>query len=271
MAIYAVGDIQGCAGPFRTLLDNVKFCPSRDQLWLAGDLVNRGVDNVEVLRTVMALGDSAVTVLGNHDLHLLGIAYGARKITSKDTITDVLDAADGEEMIQWLRRQPLLHRSDRYVLSHAGIPHIWTLDQAAGYANEVENIMRGPRIGQFLRKMYSNKPVQWDNALSGNKRLRAIVNYLTRMRFIGTDGLLDFEAKESASHAPPGMRPWFEFDRPEGDGYHRLLFGHWAALEGKTSRDDRIALDTGCIWGGCLTMLRLDDARFFRVDCSRFG
>ncbi len=271
MATYAVGDLQGCARPFKTLLDKVQFDPGPDRLWLVGDLVNRGPDNLEVLRTVKDLGEHAVTVLGNHDLHLLGVAYGVRDFNRKDTCQDVLTAPDADELIQWLRRQPLLHREHNCVLSHAGIPHVWTIDQAEGYAREVEAVLRSDDIEHFLARLFRKKPLRWRDDLAGTRRWRTIINYLTRMRFVAADGTLDFDAKGGPEAPPAGMRPWYEHERQAADDGYRLLFGHWAALEGNTGVTGHIALDTGCIWGNCLTMYRLDDAQFFRADCSNFG
>lgn len=271
MATYVIGDIQGCARPFKALLEKVRFEPGADRLWLAGDLVNRGPDNLEVLRTVKDLGEHALTVLGNHDLHLLGIAYGVRELGRKDTCQDVLNAPDADDLLQWLRKRPLLHLEDDTVLTHAGIPHIWTVAQAASYAQEVEAVLRGDGIKEFLTRLFRKKPLKWSDDLIGIRRWRTIINYLTRMRFVGADGTLDYDAKGGPEDPPANMRPWYEYDRLPQDAGYRFLFGHWAALEGSTGSANRIALDTGCVWGGCLTMFRLEDAQRFRVDCSNSG
>lgn len=268
MATYVVGDIQGCFKAFRRLLDAVQFDPGSDRLWLAGDLVNRGPDNLSTLRFIKDLGEKAITVLGNHDLHLLGVDAGARKPGKKDTLQDVLQAPDRVELLDWLRNQPLLHREGPYVLCHAGVPHIWSAADAATYAEEVTQQLRRPDYRDFLRDMYGNEPARWSNDLTGNARLRVIVNYFTRMRFIAPDGALDFEAKKGSDEAPEGMRPWYDYVRPEQDRHSLFLFGHWAALEGKTGKPRFIALDTGCVWGDRLTALRLDDGQRFQVPAS---
>lgn len=266
MATYVIGDIQGCYDAFRRLLDKAEFDPTRDQLWLAGDLVNRGPDNLSTLRFIKNLGHRALTVLGNHDLHLLGVDAQARKPGKKDTLRDVLDAPDRDELLDWLRRQPLIHREGPYVLCHAGIPHIWSAAEAAGYAAEVTARLRQPDYRAFLQQMYGNEPARWQTGLTGNERLRVIVNYCTRMRFVAPDGALDFTAKKGTDQAPPGMRPWYDYPRSEADRHTVFLFGHWAALEGHTGKPRFIALDTGCVWGGKLTMLRLDDGERVQVD-----
>lgn len=268
MATYVIGDIQGCYDAFRRLLDKAAFDPSRDRLWLTGDLVNRGPDNLSTLRFIKNLGDQAVTVLGNHDLHLLGVDAEARKPGKKDTLRDVLDAPDRDELLDWLRHQPLIHREGPYVLSHAGIPHIWSVAEAADYAAEVATRLRQPDYRAFLQQMYGNEPACWELGLRGSERLRVIVNYCTRMRFIAPDGTLDFAAKKGSDQAPPGMRPWYDYPRPEADRHTVFLFGHWAALVGRTGKPHFIALDTGCVWGGQLTLLRLEDGERVQVDAN---
>jgi bis(5'-nucleosyl)-tetraphosphatase (symmetrical) len=265
MATYVVGDIQGCFDAFRCLLDKAAFDPGKDRLWLAGDLVNRGPDNLSTLRFIKGLGERALTVLGNHDLHLLGVEAAARKPGKKDTLRDVLDAPDRDELLDWLRQQPLVHREGPYVLCHAGIPHIWSAAEAAAYADEVTTRLRQPDYREFLLEMYGNEPPRWQPELTGNERLRVIVNYCTRMRFVAPDGTLDFAAKKGSDHAPPGMRPWYDYPRGEVDRHTVFLFGHWAALEGRTGKPHFIALDTGCVWGGKLTMLCLESGERLQV------
>lgn len=268
MATYVVGDIQGCAGPFEKLLAQVAFTPGRDRLWLAGDLVNRGPGNLRVLRLVKSLGENALSVLGNHDIHLLAVAAGVRKPNRKDTLQDVLTAPDRDELLEWLRHRPVLHSQGRFVLSHAGVPHVWTVAEAKQRARELEEMLRAPDYQKRLPELFGNMPNRWQDSLQGADRLRVIVNYLTRMRFLAADGSMNFEAKESAGTAPAGTAPWFNYPRAEADRDTQFLFGHWAALEGKTSSGQFLALDTGCVWGGCLTLLRLDDGKRFHTQCS---
>lgn len=268
MATYVIGDIQGCYDAFLRLLDKAAFDPGCDRLWLTGDLVNRGPDNLSTLRFIKDLGEQAVTVLGNHDLHLLGVDAEARKPGKKDTLRDVLDAPDREELLDWLRHQPLIYREGPYVLSHAGIPHIWSVAEAADYAAEVATRLRQPDYRAFLQQMYGNEPACWEPGLRGSERLRVIVNYSTRMRFIAPDGTLNFAAKKGSDQAPPGMRPWYDYPRPEADRHTVFLFGHWAALEGRTGKPHFIALDTGCVWGSQLTLVRLEDGERVQVDAN---
>lgn len=269
MSIYVVGDIQGCASTLEKLLNQVDFQPGQDTLWVAGDLVNRGPDNLGVLRLIKNLGDSAVAILGNHDLHLLGVAAEARAQGRKDTIQDVLNAPDCEELLDWLRHRPLMYQQGDYVLSHAGVPHIWNVQEARARAGEVEAMLRSDAYVEFFQHMYGNQPKGWQAELSDWERLRVITNYFTRMRFIDAEGQLDFNMKDSAQSDNQSLRPWFEFERPPEDQPYTFLFGHWAALEGRTGLKYFIALDTGCVWGGCLTMLRLEDQVFFRRSCDR--
>lgn len=264
MATYAIGDIQGCLKPLEQLLDRVNFDRQRDQLWVAGDLVNRGPDNVGVLRLIMDMGDCATVVLGNHDLHLLAVSQGVRKLSRKDTITDVLEAPDRASLLNWLRRQPLIHLREPWVLSHAGVPHIWSAKEAVALASEVEDALQGWRYEEYLAAMYGNVPARWSPSLQGMDRLRVITNYLTRMRFVDVTGELDLKTKEGSDQAPPGLRPWFVYPRKSEDSQRQFLFGHWAALEGITGRSGFHALDTGCVWGGSLTMMRLEDGQYYR-------
>ena len=266
MSVYAIGDLQGCHAEFVALLERIAFDPRRDRLWLAGDLVNRGPDSLACLREVRALGDAAVTVLGNHDLHLLAVARGGGRFTRKDTMDDILAAPDGEALLDWLQAQPLLvheiqareglAEQEELVMTHAGILPQWSVSEAVALAGEVEANLGSEQSGDFLRQMYGNQPACWHPELEGVDRLRGIVNVLTRMRFINAEGCLDFSAKEGLDSAPAGFAPWFRY--PRNDDV-RLLFGHWAALEGHTD-DARVrveALDTGCVWGGDLTALNL--------------
>ena len=268
MATYAVGDVQGCLAPLEQLLERVQFDPDRDRLWVAGDLINRGPDSLGALRLVKNLGASATMVLGNHDLHLLGVVHGARKQNKKDTLSPILRAVDRGELLDWLRRQPLLHHDPAlgYVMTHAGIPPVWSLAQAQARAAEVEAVLRADDYSEFFAHMYGNDPEGWRDDLTGWDRLRVIVNYFTRMRFCSPSGRLNLKAKEGPESAPPGFAPWFSYPNQLGD--QKVLFGHWAALEGKTHNPQIIALDTGCVWGNALTMMRLEDEERFEISCQ---
>ena len=267
MTTYAVGDVQGCYAALRCVLKEVAFNPAKDALWLVGDLVNRGPQSLEVLRFAQSLGKRGKVVLGNHDLHLLAVAEGSRKTRTKDSLDAILDAPDREELLDWLRHQPLIYTDNRlgYTMVHAGIPPIWSLSKAHSLAREVEAALRSDRRRRFLGGMYGNDPLCWNNNLSGIKRLRVITNYLTRMRFCCADGTLDLEDSDSKVSSRPGFRPWFDHKNPALNG-HQLIFGHWAALEGVTRQPDVHALDTGCVWGGRLTLLRLNDQT--RISCA---
>lgn len=266
MTDYAIGDIQGCYERLRDVLAKVDFSPSRDRLWVAGDLINRGPSSLETLRYIESLGDSAVVVLGNHDLHLLAVALGGHAPKRKDTLHDILDAQDCDRLLQWLRHQNFcVHDQKRnFVMAHAGIPHIWSVEDAVSYAREVEAVIRSDQAEYYFTHMYGNEPERWDPGLSGMDRWRMITNYFTRMRFIAEDGTLELATKESAGNAPEGYAPWFQFPRQDDV---RVIFGHWAALEGNTGSDRFIGLDTGCVWGGVLTMMNLDTGEKIHCDC----
>lgn len=267
MSTYVLGDIQGCAEPFFELLKKAKFKPKKDTLWLAGDIVNRGPDNLSVIRYLKKLGDAAVVVLGNHDLHLLATASGVRVASKKDTIQDILEAPDRKQLLKWLRNRPLLHKEKNFVMTHAGIPHIWSVKEAASYAREVEAVLQSKERDDFYIAMYGDEPERWDPSLTGMERLRVITNYLTRMRFCKVDGTLDLNLKNGIDTTPADFLPWFQIPRTSSKK-KTLLFGHWAALCGETNVDHAIALDTGCVWGGELTMLRLDDGKRLCVSCD---
>lgn len=269
MAIYAIGDIQGCYDALQRLLKTIEFNAERDQLWIAGDLVNRGPDSLAVLRFIKSLGHRARCVLGNHDLHLLSLYYTQSTPKQSDTLEQVLQAPDAAELMDWLRFQPLvvLDEGRNWCMSHAGIPPQWSARKARALAQEVEAALQSSRCGEFLTLMYGNHPDCWHSDLIGIERLRVIVNYLTRMRFIGRDGQLDLLSKEGIGTAPVGFNPWFEIPNRRA-AEQRLLFGHWAALEGRVSTPNVFALDTGCVWGGQLSALRLDDQRWFRVPAQ---
>lgn len=267
MATYAVGDIQGCFDSFQALLNKCAFNPERDRLWLVGDLVNRGPRSLETLRYVKGLGASATTVLGNHDLYLLMVSEGGAKFRGKDdTIQDILDAPDRDELFNWLRHQALCHTEDEYCLVHAGLLPQWTTTHARHLAKEVEVALQGPDYREFLKHMWGSEPAAWSEDLSGWPRLRVIVNAMTRMRFCTAEGVMDFHTKGEVTKAPAGHLPWFEVPgRKSADSV--LVTGHWSALGLKVT-DNLLALDSGCLWGGHLTALRLEDRRVFQVDCS---
>ena len=266
MAIYAVGDIQGCYTELVQLLEKIRFDPAQDKLWLVGDLVNRGPGSLQVLRLVKSLGKSAITVLGNHDLHLLAVAYGTGKLHKGDTLDEILAAPDREELLNWLRNQRLLHAEGAFVLVHAGLLPDWTVAQAAGLAREVEVALRGESYVEFLAHMYGNQPDAWSDELAGYKRQRVITNALTRMRICTEKGKMEFDFKAEVQYIPQGYRPWFDIpDRASRET--TVIFGHWSAL-GLMVKPNVIALDTGCLWGGPLTAIRLDDREVIQVECT---
>jgi len=258
MTLYAIGDIQGCSSAFDALLERLAFEPGRDRLWLVGDLVNRGPDSLGVLRKVIALGDAVTCVFGNHDLHLLAVVAGARPIGSNDTFQGVLDARDAADLIDWLRRRPLLHHDAqaRRVLVHAGIPPRWDMAQAQVHAQEVEALLRGDRWRDMLRAMYGNEPATWTADLDQQSRCRYTINALTRMRYCDREGRLDLEHSGPPGSQPQGLMPWFDVPNRRARNTH-VIFGHWASL-GLTLRADITALDSGCVWGGSLTAAAID-------------
>lgn len=265
MATYAIGDLQGCYAELMQLLEQIGF-GNGDQLWLTGDLVNRGPRSLDSLRFVKGLGNAAITVLGNHDLHLLALHHGNSRKPSP-TLAPILDAPDRQELMDWLQSRPLLHddKSLGHVMTHAGIPHIWSLKQACQYAYELEQVLQSEQAGAFFTQMYGNQPDRWHNDLTGPCRLRAITNYFTRMRFIKVDGTLEFKTNGDPSAAPEGFRPWFEQPRSKAMKRHQL-FGHWAAL-GFNQLPGVTALDSGCVWGNALTAVRLEDGSWFSQPC----
>ena len=259
MALYLIGDVQGCDSALQRLLDDISFSPSRDTLYLLGDLVNRGPNSAGVLRRLMGYGASAQCLLGNHDLHLLATAAGARKTSRKDTLTNVLQAPDREAMLSWLRWQHMAillnHQNQPYLMVHAGVLPSWDATQTIALANEVEALLRGPDLNEFLFQMYNNMPDAWNVGLRGTARLRLIVNALTRLRFCNVEGVMEFDAKEGLDSAPPGLMPWFDVPGRKTASV-TVAFGHWSTL-GWLDRPDLLALDSGCVWGGCLSALRL--------------
>ncbi len=263
MSHYVIGDIQGCYAEFRETLDIVDFDPARDRLWLVGDLVNRGPDSLSVLRLVKSLGSAAMTVLGNHDLHLLIVAAGYRKPHRHDTIADVLEAPDRDELLDWLRGLPLVVRDGQRLMVHAGLLPSWSAAHAEMLSGEVESVLRSSGHGDFLRDLYGDEPAQWEDALTGMGRLRAIVNVCTRLRFCADDDTMEFSEKRGAQHAPPGFAPWFAHPTRRSAGT-MIYCGHWSTLELMFAPNVAM-LDSGCVWGGTLTAIRLDDGRVFQA------
>ncbi|HFD12213.1 MAG TPA: symmetrical bis(5'-nucleosyl)-tetraphosphatase [Crenotrichaceae bacterium] len=269
MTLYAIGDVQGCYSCLQQLLDKIEFKRNQDQLWFVGDLVNRGPDSLGVLRFVKSLGSSAVTVLGNHDLHLIATAYGFKKLKSRDTIQTILDAPDCSELIDWLRYQPLFHVKQSYCLVHAGIAPQWTIHQAGRYAQEVETTLRSDQIAEFLKNMYGDKPDRWNESLSGWERLRFITNVFTRIRYCTIDGALQMKAKHSpADNDDENIIPWFEVNNRQS-ATATIIFGHWSTL-GLQHYPHALSLDTGCVWGRRLTAIRLNsEQKVFQVHCGQ--
>lgn len=269
MAVYAIGDLQGCLDPLKRLLDRVGFDPAQDRLWFCGDIVNRGPASLETLRFVHGLGELAVTVLGNHDLHLLATAWAeSRPRKKRDTLDDILDAPDREELLEWFRRRPVLHHDPAigFTMVHAGLPPQWDLEDARAAAGELEAELRGDRFVYLLRHMYGDLPDRWSPDLEGLDRLRFIVNAFTRMRYVRLDGSLDFDNSGPPDRAGPELVPWFRFEGRRSAGLS-MVFGHWSTL-GQVTHGGAFGLDTGCVWGGRLTALRLDDAVRTCVACG---
>ena len=265
MPMYMIGDLQGCHAPFVRLLDTIDFSPSRDTLYLLGDLVNRGPESLAVLRHMVSLGDAARCLLGNHDLHLLAMSQGARKPGRNDTSQEVLTAPDGAALLDWLRHRHMALHEHGWLMVHAGVLPQWTVAKTMALAGEVEAALRGPDFKDFLFTMYGNTPEQWNDALKGADRRRVIVNALTRLRFCTPGGAMEFAGNGGADSAPAGYLPWFDVPGRASDGT-RIAFGHWSTLGAEAAEDNAslhrntLALDTGCVWGGCLTAARLDDA-----------
>lgn len=267
MATYAIGDIQGCFDSLQQLLAKCAFDPARDRLWLVGDLVNRGPRSLETLRFVRSLGKAALTVLGNHDLYLLMVAEGGAKARGKDdTLQPILDAPDCAELLDWLRQQPLCHVEDDYCMVHAGLLPQWSIKKARKLAREVEAALQGEQYREFIANMWGSQPDRWSDDLEGWPRLRAVVNAMTRMRFCSADGVMDFKVKGELARAPAGYMPWFEVPGRKS-AKSVLVTGHWSAL-GFRQSENMLALDSGCLWGGHLTAVRLEDRQVFQIDCA---
>jgi bis(5'-nucleosyl)-tetraphosphatase (symmetrical) len=270
VAEYAIGDLQGCYDPFRHLLDKISFNPREDRLWLTGDLVNRGPKSRRTLRFVKSLGNSAITVLGNHDLHLIALANDINVTNSRfESLWKILGREDCDELIDWLRFQPLAHYCKRLntLMVHAGLPPQWTIKKTLRRAKEVEDALRSDNYAEFLADMYGRQPDKWSGKLSGKNRLRFIVNALTRMRMITTDDRIDLSHTGPPDKAGHKLIPWFDAKNAKWRGT-RIVFGHWSAL-GLMVRDDLISVDTGCVWGRRLTAVRLDEkSTVTDVRCS---
>ncbi|HSU45172.1 MAG TPA: symmetrical bis(5'-nucleosyl)-tetraphosphatase [Casimicrobiaceae bacterium] len=263
MAHYAIGDIQGCRAELCELLALIGFSPATDRLWLTGDLVNRGPDSLGVLREVRALGSAAQTVLGNHDLHLLTVAAGHRLSHRDDTIAQILAAADRDELLEWLAHQPLAIAEDDMLMVHAGVLPQWSAARVLALAGEVETVLASADRESFLRVLYGDEPHAWRDDLEGFDRLRAIVNALTRLRFCTSDGRMEFREKRGAAHAPAGFAPWF-LHEPRRSASSLVICGHWSTL-GLVLAPNVLMLDSGCLWGGPLTAMRLSDRRVYQV------
>ncbi len=267
MATYAIGDVQGSFEELQALLGAFGFDRAKDRLWFVGDLVNRGPDSLATLRFVRDLGDGAVSVLGNHDLHLLALAQGSVKAREDDTLGDVIAAPDRDGLLDWLRHRPMAHVAAHHALVHAGLLPQWDVATAQALAGEVETELRGPRHKEFLAQLYGSRPDRWNDKLRGIDRLRVIVNAMTRLRFCTPQGVMEFATKGETADAPAGYLPWFEVPgRKSAD--HTLVCGHWSAL-GLRIAPNLLALDSGCVWGGKLSAVRLEDRRLYQVPCAR--
>ncbi len=267
MPTYAIGDIQGCHDSLLQLLDAIRFDAAADRLWFVGDLVNRGPDSLAVLRFIKSLGDAARCVLGNHDLHLLALAEGLGREHKGDTLDEVLAAPDRDELLTWLRRRRLAWREGDWLMVHAGVLPGWTPDDTMRWAAEAEAVLQGPNYRDFFAQMYGNAPVAWDAGLQGVERLRVIVNAFTRLRYCSAAGEMEFHHKGAPGTQPSGWLPWFEVPgRKSAEA--TCIIGHWSTL-GLINRPDLIALDTGCLWGGRMTAVRLEDRQVFAVHCPQ--
>ena len=271
MSTYAIGDIQGCLDELLQLLQKIGFDPAIDRVWFTGDLVNRGPKSLETLRFVKGLGESATTVLGNHDLHLLAAwKHKQKHFKSNDSLSAIFKADDCDELLEWLRRQPLMHYDPQldYAMVHAGLPPQWSIEQALGHAAEVESVLQGKKFHEFLGHMYGNKPSRWSDKLKGWDRLRFIVNSFTRLRFCRPDGKQEFKHKGRVKNAPEGYLPWFKLKHRKSFE-QRLIFGHWSAL-GLYQKNNVHSIDTGCLWGGSLSALHLESGEVTSLPCPGF-
>ena len=267
MATFAIGDVQGCADELHQLLTAIDALQPDASLVFVGDLVNRGPASLSTLRQIKAMGPRARMVLGNHDLHLLAVAHGVRAAGRGDTLNPILQAPDRDELLEWLRQQPLALMAEGWLVVHAGVLPQWSAAQILSLAAEVEACLQAPDWEDFLHSMYGNQPARWSDTLTGHARLRCIVNALTRIRFCSAEGEMEFATKEGPAQPPPGFMPWFDVPgRRSADT--RILFGHWSTL-GFVQRANLVGLDSGCVWGGKLSALRLSDQYLLQVDCAR--
>ncbi|MDR7336128.1 symmetrical bis(5'-nucleosyl)-tetraphosphatase [Roseateles asaccharophilus] len=267
---YLIGDVQGCCDALQRLLLRLDFSPSRDRLWLLGDLINRGPASLATLRTLIDLGDAATCLLGNHDLHLLAAHHGVRRPHGGDTLDDILAAPDRSALMDWLRHQRMAVFEAGWLMVHAGVVPQWSRDDVLALAGEIETVLRGPDLPDFLQAMYGNEPARWCPTLRGIERLRFTVNALTRLRFCTADGEMDFKTKDGAGAAPAGFMPWFDVPGRHTEGTP-VAFGHWSTL-GLVTRPGLLALDTGCVWGGQLTAARVADGEaleIIQIDCEQ--
>ncbi|OUR84220.1 bis(5'-nucleosyl)-tetraphosphatase (symmetrical) [Cycloclasticus sp. 46_120_T64] len=268
MAHYAIGDVQGCYDPLRRLLDKLNFDPSQDQLWFAGDMINRGPQSLEVLRFIKALGDSARCVLGNHECHFLAVAYGHKKPHKADTFKQIIEAEDADSLIQWLRFQPFFYQDRKlgYSMLHAGVPAQWSLTDTQAYAKELEAVIQGDQLQSFLAVMYGNQPDLWNDELGGDDRLRFIINSFTRMRFCDKEGRSDLSFSGAVGEQEEHLMPWFKVPKRR-TANDKILFGHWSTL-GLHQENNTICLDSGCLWGGELSAIKLGtNEEFIKQDC----
>ena len=268
-SIWMIGDVQGCCAPLEQLLSHPDISGESDaRFWFAGDLINRGPDSLASLRRIIDLGDRAVSVLGNHDLHLLAVAAGVRKPSKSDTLDEILNVPDADDLIDWLRYRPLAHFEHDHLMVHAGVLAKWDVAKTLSLANEVQTMLRGPNWQKALQKMYGNEPTRWKDGHTGGKRLRVIINALTRMRLCTPQGHMEFKTKVAPGAWPDGLVPWFDVKGRQTRNI-TVVFGHWSTL-GLLVRPDVICLDTGCVWGGALTAMRLQDRKLVQIKCAQF-
>lgn len=272
MSTYAIGDLQGCFLTLQALLAKIKFDANSDRLWFVGDLVNRGAGSLECLRFVKSLATGAVVVLGNHDLHLLAIAEGIATTKALDTLDEILHASDRNELLNWLRKQKLLHVEGKFAMVHAGLLPQWSWNQSLDLASEVEAMLRGKHYRHFLENMYGNNPDEWRDDLDGDTRLRVILNAMTRMRAITADSRMNLKFKSGLAEMPKDLQPWFMVPHARGDDI-TVLAGHWSALGLHVAQNtpNFIGLDSGCVWGRELTAMRLEDREIFQVPSQEIS
>ena len=269
MTTYVIGDVHGCLSQLEDLISIIDRETPNAQLLFTGDIINRGPESLGVLRLIMALGDRAQMVLGNHDLHLLGIAAGIRKMKEGDTVKPIFDAPDSAELLDWFRTRPMAYPvGENGILVHAGLLPQWSRKKAFSLGKEVEAVLRSDNWQSLMAEMYGNKPKKWDKGLTGMDRLRCIINSFTRLRFCSADGVMEFDGKLGPETAPPGYMPWFDVPGRKTEG-NLVVFGHWSTL-GLVNRPNLLALDTGCLWGGALTAVRLEDRAVFQVNSSGY-